>query len=57
MALYGAVPMVTAVGAVSSGLLALNPTEGFVHVEVLANRTDSWWSFVAWPLGLAVGAC
>ena len=50
MALYGAVPLVTAVAAVSSGLLAVNPTEGFVQVAVGPKSTETWWSFEAGDL-------
>jgi len=59
MALYGIVPMVTAVHRVpgkegqeghsaASGLLVVNPSDGFVKVEPSKARpgsTDSWWLF------------
>eukprot|EP00435_Cladocopium_sp_Y103_P036935 s2240_g9.t1 len=63
MALYGAIPFVTCVrsadrsaasGApVASGLLALNPSEGFVQVDATGNNTETWWIFESWRIGPA----
>ncbi|CAJ1409212.1 unnamed protein product [Effrenium voratum] len=47
MALYGAVPLVTAVQSdgLASGFFFPNPSEGFVHVEAQGKDTRSWWLF------------
>ncbi|CAK9021396.1 3-alpha-glucosidase (Glucosidase II subunit alpha) (Protein PRIORITY IN SWEET LIFE 5) (Protein RADIAL SWELLING 3) [Durusdinium trenchii] len=51
MALYGAIPLVTAIhqpksgGAFASGFFFPNPSEGFVHVEKQGHATRSWWLF------------
>lgn len=53
MALYGAIPFVTCVqrSGAASGLLALNPSEGFVQVDA-SNATETWWIFESGPLEL-----
>ena len=53
MALYGAIPLVTAIHhpkkksgeAYASGFFFPNPSEGFVHVENQGSETRSWWLF------------
>ncbi|CAJ1394490.1 unnamed protein product [Effrenium voratum] len=61
MALYGSIPFVTAVhaddsagaSAVASGLLVVNPSEGFVRVERKnAADAETWWAFEAGVLDL-----
>ena len=55
MALYGSIPFVTAVHAddsaaasAASGLLVVNPSEGFVRVERKnAADAETWWAFAA----------